>query len=180
METSQQVIEQTKKWINDVIVGCNFCPFAANVMKKQSVHYQVYDSLSSTFSSDSFLAETTRLDNEEGIETIFLIYPNSYTKFDDYLDMVSLAEELLEENGYEGIYQLASFHPLYQFADSPEKDAANYTNRSVYPMLHLLRESSIDKALEHYKNPEEIPNRNINFARNKGEAYMKMLRDACL
>jgi hypothetical protein len=180
METSQQIIDQTKNWINDVIVGCNFCPFAANVMKKQSVHYQVDNSLTSTFSSSSFLTEITRLDNEEAIETIFLIYPNSYKKFDDYLDMVSLAEESLEENGYEGIYQLASFHPKYLFADSQEKDAANYTNRSLYPMLHLLRETSIDKALEHYKNPEEIPNRNINFARDKGLTYMKMLRDACL
>ena len=180
METSQQIIDQTKKWINDVIVGCNFCPFAANVMKQQSVHYQVDNSPSSIFSSLSFLTETTRLDNEEAIETIFIIYPNSFKKLDDYLDMVSLAEESLEENGYEGIYQLASFHPLYLFADSSEKDAANYTNRSVYPMLHLLRESSIDKALEHYKHPEEIPNRNINFSRDKGLTYMKMLRDACL
>jgi hypothetical protein len=179
METSQQIIDQTKKWINDVIVGCNFCPFAANVMKQQSVHYQVDNSLSSIFSSLSFLTEITRLDNEEAIETIFLIYPNSFKKFDDYLDMVTLAEDALEENGYEGIYQLASFHPQYLFANSPEKDAANYTNRSVYPMLHLLRETSIDKALEHYKNPEEIPNRNINFAREKGLTYMKMLRDAC-
>ena len=180
MESSEHIIYQTKKWINDVIVGCNFCPFAANVIKLKAVHYQVDTRLFSTFSSDSFLNELTRLDNEEKIETSFLIYPNSFKSFDDYLDMVALAEEFLEDNDYEGIYQLASFHPHYQFVNSPIDDAANYTNRSVYPMLHLLREASIDKALEHYKNPEEIPNRNINFARDKGRVYMKMLRDACL
>jgi hypothetical protein len=86
----------------------------------------------------------------------------------------------LIKNGYEGVYQVASFHPLYLFAGSDEKDAANYTNRSVYPMLHLLRESSIDKALESYIDPENIPVRNIEFARKKGLVYMKMLRDTCM
>jgi hypothetical protein len=180
MELSENVIDQTKKWINDVIVGCNFCPFAANVIKLKAVHYQVDAGIFTTFSSDSFLNELTRLDQNNNIETSFLIFPNSFESFDDYLDMVALAEDFLEDNDYEGIYQLASFHPLYQFANSPINDAANFTNRSVYPMLHLLREASIDKALEHYKNPEEIPNRNINFAREKGHLYMKMLWDACL
>ncbi len=180
MESSEHIIDQTKKWINKVIVGCNFCPFASNVIKQQAVHYQVDAGLFSTFSSDSFLNELIRLDEDEKIETSFLIYPNSFESFDDYLDMVALAEAFLEENEYDGVYQLASFHPLYQFANSTLDDAANYTNRSIYPMLHLLREVSIDKALEHYKDPEEIPNRNINFAREKGQDYMKMLRDACL
>ncbi len=180
MESSEHIIGQTKKWINDVIVGCNFCPFAANVIKLKAIHYQVDIGVFPTFSPDSFLNELIRLDKDEAIETSFLIYPKSFEIFDDYLDMVALAEEFLEDNDYEGIYQLASFHPLYQFANSPIDDAANFTNRSPYPMLHLLREVSIDKALEHYKNPDEIPNRNINFAREKGHNYMKMLRDACL
>jgi uncharacterized protein len=120
------------------------------------------------------------MDEEKDIETSFLILPNAVEKFDDYLYLVSDAEDLLIEKGYEGIYQLASFHPLYKFANSEEKDAANYTNRSIYPMLHLLREASIDKALENYRNPEGIPDININFAREKGLVYMKMLRDSCL
>jgi hypothetical protein len=180
MDDSQQVIEQTKKWITDVVVGCNFCPFAANAVKQQTIHYQVENSTDSTVCLDAFLAEAVRLDDTLNIETIFLIFPHSFEQFDDYLDMVELAEELLIEKGYEGIYQVASFHPQYQFADSHAKDAANYTNKSVYPMLHLLRESSIDKALENYNHPEGIPGININFARNKGLLYMKMLRDGCL
>ncbi len=179
MSSSQQIIDQTKKWINDVVVGCNFCPFAAHVIKQQTVHYQVEESVTMAACMDSFLIEAIRLDNEKNIETSFLIFPNAFEIFDDYLDFAGLAERLLNEHGYEGIYQLASFHPLYRFAGVAENDAANYTNRSVYPMLHLLREASIDKALENYPNPENIPNRNIDFAREKGLLYMKMLRDAC-
>jgi uncharacterized protein len=180
MPAAAQIINETKKWINDVVIGCNFCPFAANVVKKQTIYYRVENSTDTAICLEALLAEITRLDDEITIETSFLIFPNNFKEFDDYLNMVSLAEKLLKQKGYEGIYQLASFHPLYLFAGSLETDAANYTNRSVYPMLHLLREADIDKALENYGNPENIPERNINFAREKGLVYMKMLRDACL
>lgn len=180
MDLAQQIIDQTKKWINDVVVGCNFCPFAAMPVKQQRVHYRVETSASINTCVDALLEEMKRLDDDLNIETTFLIFPGSFTQFDEYLDLVSLAEKKLRQHGYEGIYQLASFHPLYLFANSFQEDAANYTNRSVYPMLHLLREESITKALEHYQQPESIPARNINFAREKGVAYMKMLRDACL
>jgi len=175
---SEQIIGKTKKWIVDVVIGCNFCPFAANVVKQETIFYKVEESARIDTCLDSFLHEMKRLDNDASIETIFLIFPNAFQKFDDYLDLVSLAEDLLKRNGYEGVYQVASFHPLYLFANSDENDPANYTNRSIYPMLHLLREESIDKALENYKDPESIPARNINFAKEKGLAYMKMLRDS--
>lgn len=179
MITAEVVIEHTKKWIADVVIGCNFCPFAAQVVKRNTVFYKVEPSAETTACLETFLQEVTRLDEDETIETSFLIFPNNFKTFESYLDMVSVAEKLLKQKGYNGIYQLASFHPLYRFAGAPADDAANYTNRSVYPMLHLLRESSIDKALEHYTDPEAIPERNINFARKKGIVYMKMLRDSC-
>lgn len=180
MTTSQQIIDQTKKWIIDVVVGCNFCPFAANPMKQQRVHFQVETSSSLSVCVDAFLQEMKRLDDDINIETTFLIFPGTFQAFDDYLAMVADVEKLLKQHGYEGTYQLASFHPLYQFANSSLDDAANYTNRSLYPMLHLLREESIDEVLERYQQPESIPERNINFAREKGLAYMRMLREACL
>jgi uncharacterized protein len=179
MILSQQVIEQTKKWITEVVIGCNFCPFAARVVKQKSVFYNVEPGTAIKGCLEAFMKEVTRLDEDITIETSLLIFPNAFTKFADYLDLVSLAEKLLKQKGYNGIYQLASFHPLYRFADTTDEDAANYTNRSVYPMLHLLREAGIDKALEHYVNPEGIPGRNINFAREKGIVYMKMLRETC-
>ena len=180
MITSEQVIEQTKKWITDVVIGCNFCPFAARVVKQQTVFFKVETATATNICLETFLQEVARLDNDGTIETSFLIFPDGFKNFDDYLDLVSVAEKFLKKYEYNGIYQLASFHPQYLFANALPDDAANYTNRSVYPMLHLLRESCIDKALEHYENPESIPERNVNFAREKGMAYMKMLRDNCL
>lgn len=176
--TSEQIIARTRKWIIDVVVGCNFCPFAANVVKQRSIFYRVEESVDVEKCLDAFVAEMQRLDNDATIETSFVILPNAFQRFDDYLDLLSLAEKRLKKEGYEGIYQVASFHPLYLFANSDENDPANYTNRSIYPMLHLLREESIDKALENFRSPGSIPVRNVNFAREKGLAYMKLLRDA--
>ena len=180
MTEKELVINQTKKWVTDIVIGCNFCPFAAKEMKRDSIHYEIENSSETGQSLDSFLKECIRLDENESIETCLLIFPQSYKRFDDYLNLVSRAERLLKKNGYEGVYQVASFHPSYCFADSPMEDAANFTNRSPYPMLHLLRESSIEQALLRYPDPGKIPENNIHFAREKGYAYMKMLRDACL
>jgi len=180
MKKQSEIILQTKKWIIDVVIGCNFCPFAAREIKRDAVHYKVTPATGIDESLQAFLNECQHLDDNHDIETSLLIFPDSFQTFDEYLYLVSQAEKLIKQQGYEGIYQVASFHPLYCFAGSPANDAANYTNRSPYPMLHLLREEKIEQALEKYPDPERIPDRNISFAREKGEAYMKMLRDACL
>lgn len=179
MNNTGLVISQTKKWIADVVIGCNFCPFAAKEIKNNTVHFEVEFGDKPVECLASFLKECRRLDENAAIETSFLILPNATPLFDDYLDIVSLAEKAIRKNGYEGIYQVASFHPLYRFAGVPESDAANYTNRSVYPMLHLLREESIEQALKKYTEPENIPERNICFAREKGREYMRILWEAC-
>lgn len=180
MKDTQKIIEQTKKWINEVVIGCNFCPFAVKVVKQNRVNYRVEENMTLDQCMSVLMDEVHKLDQDIKIETSFLILSNSFSDFNDYLMLVDLAEKLLQKNGYEGIYQLASFHPLYMFAESTENDAANFTNRSIYPMLHLLREESIEKVLKHFESPEKIPENNINFAREKGPAYMKMLRDSCL
>ncbi|ULQ57189.1 DUF1415 domain-containing protein [Flavihumibacter rivuli] len=181
MTAAATAIEQTKNWIREVVVGCNFCPFANREVKRNSIHYQVEESTELERCLQSFLDECKRLDDDAAVETSLLIFPNAFKDFEEYLDLVDMAEQLLEEEGYEGTYQVASFHPDYRFAGSPEEDAANFTNRSIYPMLHLLREESIEEALDHYAgDPDEIPARNIQFAREKGLAYMKLLRDSCL
>lgn len=180
MNKTELIIKQTKKWIIDVVIGCNFCPFAAKEMKQNTVHYEVEYSDKPGVCLQSFLEECKRLDEQVSVETSILILPNAVPDFEDYLDLLSSAEKIIKKNGYEGIYQVASFHPLYRFEGAPESDAANYTNRSVYPMLHLLREESIERALGKYPEPGKIPERNILFAREKGPAYMQMLRDACL
>ncbi len=179
MVTDEEAIEHTKKWINQVVIGCNFCPFAAAALKLQQVHYKVQQSSTAAVCLQTFLEEAMRLDADETTETSFIILPNAVNTFAAYLTLLSVAEKLLKQNGYDGVYQVASFHPLYCFKGSNNSDAANYTNRSIYPMLHLLREASIDKALKFYKSPKNIPVTNINFARQKGLAYMQLLRNAC-
>lgn len=180
MIESEDVIERTKKWISEIVIGCHFCPFAAKEFRRGTVHYQVDSASDPESCLQAFLLECHRLDGDLSIETTLLILPDAYPDFDDYLDLVAMAEALLDAEGYEGAYQVAGFHPDYRFADAPADDPANYTNRSLYPMLHLLREDSIEKALERYPDPESIPEHNIDFARRKGLAHMKMLRDACL
>jgi uncharacterized protein len=180
MTSSQKIITQTKNWINTVVIGCNFCPFAAKVVKAKTVNYKVEESMLPSVCLDAFLTELLFLDNNPKIETSFLIFANSLKNFDEYLKFVLKAESLLKKKKYTGIYQLASFHPNYLFANSKDDDAENYTNRSIYPMLHLLRESSIDKAVEFYNDTHSIPKNNIAFAKQKGLVYMKVLRDSCI
>ena len=108
-----------------------------------------------------------------------LILPDVCADFDDFLDLLGIAEDLLAEQGYEGVYQLASFHPDYCFADQNENDPANYTNRSPYPTLHLLREASLERVLGEDADPDLIPQRNIDFARRQGLDRMRALLAAC-
>lgn len=180
MVDQKKVISQTETWIKRVVIDCHFCPFAAVPVRKNAVRYVVASELNISQVLELLLVECKHLDEDETTITGFIIIPDMLHDFMEYLDFLHLAENLLKKEGYEGVYQLAGFHPDYLFAGSDENDAANFTNRSVYPMLHLLRESSLDEALENYEEPESIPERNIAFARKKGVAYMKMLRDSIL
>ncbi len=180
MNTSATIIAQTKQWLTDVVIGCNFCPFALPVVKQDAVHYRVSETTETAAALEAMLEELKRLDQSEDIATTVVIFPEGFKRFDLYLKLVEWAEALIEQEGYEGIYQVASFHPLYCFAGADLEDPANYTNRSPYPMLHLLREESIEAALDSFPDPDSIPERNIQFAREKGLAYMQLLRNACL
>ena len=180
MIDEQTVITQTKNWIKAIVIGCNFCPFANREFTNDTIRYHVAFSAKRTDAREVLLKELKRLDKDKTIATTLLIFPNAFAEFDAYLQFVSFAENLLQQKGYEGIYQLATFHPLYQFEGSAPNDAANYTNRSIYPMLHLLREHQVRKAIEYYGNADKIPEKNVQFAREKGAVYMKMLRDSCL
>jgi hypothetical protein len=180
MASDEKVVAQTKAWIDTVVVKCNFCPFAGYELARNKIFYSVSRETGLKASLMAFMNECLRLDKEDAIETTLLIYPDAFKKFEDYLGLFELAEDLLVEQGYEGIYQLASFHPDYCFADAEQDDPANYTNRSIYPMLHLLREASVEQALENYSEPETIPQRNIEFARRQGPEKMRKLLDSCL
>lgn len=162
------------------MIDLNFCPFAAKALLKKSIRYVVLQKTTARKCIEELTAELKFLDVNNDFETTFIILPNNFKSFDSYLSLIEKAEEFISENNYEGVYQLASFHPKYCFAGSTNTDAANYTNRSPYPMLHILREDSVTKALAHFPHPEKIPDRNIDLAREKGLKYMQLLRAACM
>lgn len=180
MDTSEKVILQTKKWITDVVIGLNLCPFAAKEVKKDAIHYTVDHTTDSKTCLQTLKQQLQYLDQHPDVSTTLIIMPEGFQDFDDYLDLLEDADTVLQQCGYEGVYQIASFHPDYRFEGEEVDDPSNFTNRSPYPMLHLLREDSIDEALARYPNHEDIPERNIRITREKGLSYMKMLRDACL
>ena len=173
------VILETQSWLDTVVIQLNFCPFAHREMEKKTIRYIVDESDSMPFRLESLIKECRFLDENTDVETSLIIFPSGLASFDEYLDFYYFAEELLDEEGYEGIYQIASFHPEYQFTDTDKDDPANYTNRSPYPMLHLLRESSLENAISNYPNPEQIPERNCALARKLGLSKMEALLKAC-
>ncbi|MEO5906697.1 MAG: DUF1415 domain-containing protein [Saprospiraceae bacterium] len=179
-QTEISVIEQTIAWIKSVVIGCNFCPFAAKAMLKNSIRYVVLPEGNMEKALEELGKELSFLNVSDEIETTLIIFPHHLADLASYLELVELAEGLISSLGYDGVYQVASFHPDYLFEGSDNDDPANYTNRSVYPMLHILREDSVTKVVDHFADIEEIPQRNIEFAREKGLRYMQLLRATCI
>jgi hypothetical protein len=179
MNKDTQIINATRCWIETIVVGYNFCPFAGRELARNSIHYHVCRQPGIEDILLQLIEECRRLDTTDTIETTLLILPDQFSEFDEFLDLLEIAERLMIEQGYEGIYQLASFHPLYCFADSTPEDPANYTNRSPYPMLHLLRESSLEAALTKYEQPERIPENNIKKATNLGLEKLRSVLQSC-
>lgn len=178
--TDQHVTAATQNWLQDFVIGYSICPFAKRELERSSIRFSVNRDADIEHCLQHLIQECDRLDTDPGIETTLLIYPDAFADFDNYLDFLEIAEALLAEQGYEGIYQLASFHPGYIFQGCEPDDPANYTNRSPYPMLHLLRESSIEQAIAAYPNPENIPERNVELTRKLGLAKMQALLAASL
>lgn len=175
MHSNAEMILQTKVWITNVVIGCNFCPFAAKEVKRNTILYEVCLQENKEEIIQELLQIFIKMDADENVETAFLILPNGLEKFTNYLEIVFAAEDFLAQKKYEGIYQLASFHPEYLFAGAKETDAENYTNRSPFPMIHILREDSLTKAIDNHPNVDLIPQNNIDFAKSKGLEWMKRL-----
>jgi hypothetical protein len=170
------VIERTKNWIREIVIGLNFCPFARKPFKEELILYKVDDSSDKASALESFISTCNYLEENPAMETALLIFPTGFSDFEEYLDLVDLSEKLLKTEGFEGVYQVASFHPNYIFAGSGENDPANYTNRSPFPMLHLLREDLLEIAIDKHANVDEIPNQNIAKAISLGLAYFKNMK----
>ncbi len=175
-----QYIEHTANWVKQVIMKYNLCPFARREVERASIRYVALEAHKPAAVLQALLAECRLLDEQPEVETTLMILPRGFEGFYAYLDLVDLANERLFEQGFEGKYQLASFHPDYCFDGEPQDDAANYTNRSPYPTLHIIREASMERALADYDDPESIPERNIHFARRKGSDFFARLLAQCI
>ena len=161
-------LSQTRTWVERFVVGLDICPFARRELERDSILYVPVSAASFEHALLALIDECRQLDNDAGIETTLIVLTDGVEDFDDYLDLLGLAEALLDDQGYEGVYQLASFHPDYCFDGVAEDDPANYTNRSPYPMLHLLREAGVEQALTRFSHPERIPERNAEMLRRLG------------
>ncbi|MBB6520900.1 DUF1415 domain-containing protein [Pseudoteredinibacter isoporae] len=172
----QDVVAQVQAWVNDVVVGENFCPFAAPSLDR--VHYQILAADTEEQLQD-FMESCYQLQAESGIETALLIAPEGLEVFDDYLERLDLFQALLDAQGFIGEFQLASFHPDYCFEGVDEEAAENYTNRSPWPIFHLLRERSLSEALDSVSSPEKIPERNRRHAERLGVDVLRASLRRC-
>ena len=178
--STDYVIQHTENWIRSFIIQLNLCPFAKREVERGRLRIQVSSTSKITEALAEFHAELRLLDETRDIETSLVIFPTLLNDFFAYLEFVDLAEDLILAQGYEGIYQLATFHPDYCFADVDFNDVSNYTNRSPYPMLHLLREESLEKAIAYYGDTTKIPEKNVAAMHELGEAAMKKLLVDCV
>ena len=172
-------IKHTKNWLSTVVIDLGLCPFAKREFDAGRIAYRVVEADGLQRQLEQIVLECAAMDRDGNKETSLLIFQKGLSDFAAYLDMLALANALLAEQGYEGVYQLASFHPDYCFADTDIEDASHYTNRSPYPMVHILREASVETGLKNYPNPEQIPKRNITQTRKIGAAAMKDLLAKC-
>ena len=165
-----EIIEATRNWIATIVIGLDLCPFARRVFVDERIRYAVSAATDSESLRAELAAELRSLAAVpiDAVETAILIHPRTLTDFGDYCDFLAEADRLIKSLGLRGVIQIAGFHPDYRFADSAADAVENYTNRSPYPMLHLLREESVSKLSASSEELAEIPKRNIATLRGLG------------
>ncbi|RBA25335.1 DUF1415 domain-containing protein [Herminiimonas fonticola] len=175
--TDHSIIAATQAWIEKAVIGLNLCPFAKAVYVKQQIRYVVSAAQEVEALVTELEAELLALQAADPVktDTTLIIIPDALNDFLDYNDFLTVADNLLEELELDGEIQIASFHPDYQFADTAADDIENYTNRSPYPILHLLREASIERAVDAFPEAEMIFEKNMQTLRKLGhEGWQKL------
>jgi hypothetical protein len=157
------VIAATRRWLEKAVIGLNLCPFAKAVYVKEQVRYVVSNATTPEALLETLMDELQTLSDTEAekVDTTLLIHPFVLNDFQDYNEFLDVADAAVEDMHLDGELQVASFHPDYQFADTDANDISNYTNRAPYPILHLLREDSIARAVEAFPDAADIFERNI-------------------
>lgn len=173
----QDVVGQTRRWLEQMVVGLNLCPFSSSVIARDQVYYAVCDATTDAQLKQFYLNELQRLlgANEKDIATSLLMFTQGLEEFDDYLDLLDWFQQLLEQAELTEHVQLASFHPQYQFEGVAADDLSHFTNRSPYPTIHLLRQDQMTKVLAHVSDPEKIYIENIKTLNNLGRLQVEAL-----
>ena len=164
IESAVEATERkTRAWLADVVVGLNLCPFARPVVGSDALRIEVSQASDPEGIARALVNEIAVIQNasEADVATTLVVFPNALAEFEVYLEFLDNAELLLQEMNLRGVLQLASFHPDYQFAGEPIDATSHFTNRAPFPIIHILREAMVTRALEGFPNPEEIPKRNI-------------------
>ncbi|MEE9493005.1 MAG: DUF1415 domain-containing protein [Gammaproteobacteria bacterium] len=175
-----EIIAAVKLWVETIVIDLNLCPFAKREWIKKSLRFSISHANSEEQLLMDLQAELELMQNDSSTETTLLIHPNVLSDFSDYNQFLDDTDHLLIQKNYVGIYQIASFHPDYQFSNTLPDDVENYTNKSPYPILHLLREDSLEKAIAQYPDSDAIPERNIALLKSMGKEKMQQLLQACL
>ena len=173
-------IADTRRWLDRAVIGLNLCPFAKAVVSKGQVRMVLSEARDEAALLAGLGEELVRLRDTPAAEldTTLIVHPHVLGDFLDYNDFLDTADRLVEELGLEGVLQVASFHPAYQFAGTDPDDIANHTNRSPWPTLHLLREDSVSRAVEAFPDPDEIVERNVQTLEKLGRAgWDALMRD---
>jgi len=169
------VISATKQWLEEIIIGLNFCPFAKKEFVNNTICYHESTIEQVKPALHELIEQCRYLQTHDELETTLIIYNNGFRSFERYLDLVDYANELLVESGFEGIFQLASMHPEYCFDGEDYDDASNFTNRSPFPLIHIIREASMARVLSVYNEPEQIPENNIALTHDKGADFFEQV-----
>ena len=174
------VERKTLRWVKDFVVGLNLCPFARPLLASDALRVTVCEATEDEVVAGALLDEIELIQkaSEAEIATTLVVFPNALRGFDTYLAFLDGAQQLIEEMDLLGVLQLASFHPDYQFAGEPTEAASHFTNRAPFPMIHLLREDMVTRALETYPNPEQIPERNIQKLEDLGRERLQQMLTA--
>ncbi|MFP6864098.1 DUF1415 domain-containing protein [Pseudomonas sp.] len=179
--SAANAITETRAWVERAVIGLNLCPFAKAVQVKGQVRYVVCASAEPEELLSALIDELHALANCEPSETdtTLLIHPAALTDFLDFNDFLAVVDDTLDDLGYAGTLQVASFHPQFQFVDTGINDVSNATNRSPYPTLHILREASIDRAVAAFPDPEAIFEANIHTLEKLGADGWAALQAQC-
>jgi hypothetical protein len=174
-----KIIGVVRHWVESVVVDLNLCPFAKRELVKNRIRFAVTQATTEVLLLKALQAELELLSSDPSIETTLLIHPDVLQDFYHYNQFLNDVDDLLAQLNFSGIYQVASFHPDYQFAGTAPADGENYTNRSPYPMLHLIREESLERAIAGYPDVDGIPARNKELMNSLGADKLRALLKAC-